>query len=236
MAKKQFSGNKQNKKKSQNRAIIVGGVILLAIIAAGILIMQSFPSAGEFITVAKQTWPQPDGKALGPANAAVVVQEFSDFQCPYCRQFHDTILNKLISQYVATGKIRFEYHHFIVIDGNTGGNESRRAAEASECANEQGQFWDYHNMLFANQKSEGSGTFSDVRLRAFAASLGLDTTKFNSCFNSGKLAALVVKDENLATSDKLQTTPALLVNGVLVQNPIDYTIVQSAIDKALGQH
>jgi len=62
---------------------------------------------------------------------------------------------QLIEQYVATGQVRLEYHHFIVVDGNVGGNESRHAAEASECANEQGRFWDYHAMLFANQEGEG---------------------------------------------------------------------------------
>jgi len=76
---------------------------------------------------------------------------------------------QLIDEYVATGKARFEYHHYIVVDRIVGGNESQRAAEASECANEQGEFWNYHKMLFANWNGEGEGAFVDRRLKIFAA-------------------------------------------------------------------
>lgn len=217
--------------------LIIGGVVVVAIIAVIILVLQNPRTqvAGEFTTVPTKTWPEPNGVSMGPASAKVVVQEFADFQCPYCRQFHDSIFQQLIDKYVTTGKVRFEYHHFIVIDANVGGKESRRAAEASECASEQGQFWNYFNMLFANQQTEGSGTFSDTRLKAFAASLGLDTAKFNSCFNSGKYANAVTQDELQANSLKLGGTPSLLVNGTLVQNPLNWDAVQAAIDAALKQ-
>ncbi len=221
----------------RNRFFIIGGVVAVAIAAVAFLILQNprpIPvTAGSFVTPAPQTWPQANGKAMGPANAKVVVQEFADFQCPYCRQFHDNILPQVISQYIATGKIRFEYHHFIVIDQNVGGTESRRAAEASECANDQGRFWDYFNMLFTNQGSEGSGAFSDARLEAFAASLGLNTSQFNACLTSGQDASKVTADEAKAASLNLSGTPSVLVNGALIQNPLDYTQVQAAIDAAL---
>lgn len=224
-------------RKRRNQLILIGGVVLAAVAAVALLINlgpKPIPvTAGAFVTPAAQTWPQASGKAMGPANAKVVVQEFADFQCPYCRQFHDNVLSQIISQDVATGKIRFEYHHFIVIDQNVGGNESRRAAEASECANDQGRFWDYFNMLFTNQGTEGSGAFADNRLKAFAATLGLNTTQFNSCLDSGKDAQKVTADEALAGSHNLQGTPSILVNGTLVQNPLDASAVQAAIDAAL---
>jgi protein-disulfide isomerase len=189
---------------------------------------------GSYVTVEPKEWPQEDGKALGPADAPVVVQEFSDFQCPYCRQFHDSILNPLIDQYIDSGQVRFEYHHYIVIDGNVGGNESRRSAEASECASEQGRFWDYHDMLFANQQGEGAGGFSDARLRAFAGALDLDTDAFDSCFNARRFSRSVTSDESLGRQLGVTGTPALFVNGVRVANPLNYSQVQTAIDEALG--
>jgi protein-disulfide isomerase len=141
---------------------------------------------------------------------------------------------QLIQQYVATGKVRFEYHHFIVIDGNVGGTESRHAAEASECANEQGKFWDYHAMLFANQRSEGSGAFADRRLKAFAAALGLDTVKFNTCFDAHKYAGAVRSDEQQAGTRGVDGTPTVFVNGQKVSNPTDFNQLQSQIEAALG--
>ncbi len=226
-------------KARRNRAILIGGVVVIAIAVVLFLILQGpkpVPvTASSFVTPQPQTWPQASGKAMGPANAKVVVQEFADFQCPYCKQFHDNILPQVISQYIATGKIRFEYHHFIVIDQNVGGTESRRAAQASECANDQGRFWDYFNMLFTNQGAEGSGAFSNSRLKAFAAALGLNTSQFNSCLDSGKDAQKVVADEAQASSHNLQGTPSILVNGTLVQNPLDASAVQAAINAALKQ-
>jgi protein-disulfide isomerase len=141
---------------------------------------------------------------------------------------------QLIEQYVATGKVRFEYHHYIVVDGNVGSNESRRAAEASECANEQGAFWDYHNMVFANQQGEGQGAFADRRLKAFAEALGLDTDKFNTCFNSGKYASVVRNDEARGFSMGVTGTPTLFVNENRVANPLDFNEIQRWIEAGLA--
>jgi protein-disulfide isomerase len=190
---------------------------------------------GSYETITPQTWPEADGKALGPADAAVVVRLFSDFQCPYCRQFAEGVEGQIYQDYVKTGQVRFEYHHFIVIDQNVGGNESRRAAEASECASQQGDFWNYHEMLYTNQQGEGSGAFSDQRLKEFASVLGYDMGQFNTCFNSTEAADAVVQDEALADSYQLRATPSLLVNDTLLQNPLDYNAVKAAIDEALSQ-
>ena len=231
--------NARQKNKSQTRKnglFIIGGVVLLAIVAVvGLVLANQRPAAvGEFITVEKGTWPKADGKALGAADSPVVLREFSDFQCPYCRQFTENIQQQIINDYVTTGKVRFEYHHFIVIDGNVGGDESRKAAQASECASEQGMFWDYHEMLFTNQQGEGTGGFSNDRLKAFAAALGLDSGKFNSCLNSSRAAGNVTADDVQARSLKIGGTPALFVNDTVVKNPMDYAAVKAAIDEALS--
>jgi protein-disulfide isomerase len=227
---------KGKQSETKNGLLIIGIIAIIAVAAVIALVLSNRPAVdvGEFATVAPQTWPQPDGKALGPADAKVVIKEFSDYQCPYCRMFHENIQAQLVKDYVETGKIRFEYHHFIVIDANVGGNESQRAAEASECAVEQGKFWDFHEMLFANQQAEGSGGFSDDRLRAFAKSMGLDTGKFNSCFNSGKMADKITVDEAMGKALNIRGTPSLFVNDQPVNNPLDYEALKAMIDEALN--
>ena len=142
---------------------------------------------------------------------------------------------QLIEEFVSTGQARFEYHHYIVVDGNAGGSESRRAAEASECANEQCEFWDFNKMVFANQNGEGQGAFSDRRLKAFAEKLGLDTEKFNACFDARRYANNVQADEALARSLGVSGTPTVFVNDQRVQNPLDLDEYRALVVAALGQ-
>jgi protein-disulfide isomerase len=160
--------------------------------------------------------------------------EFADFQCPFCGEYARSVEDEVIASLVATNKVRYEYHHFIVVDGNVRSNESRRAAEASECANEQGQFWNYHKLLFTNQNGEGKGAFADRRLKAMAETLGLDTVAFNSCFDSGKYAQAVLADERLARSLGVTSTPTLFVNNQLVSNPLNLNEIQQLVGAVGG--
>ncbi|MCC7362648.1 MAG: DsbA family protein [Anaerolineales bacterium] len=217
-------------------AIVAG----LSLVVVAVLVFQSLASApnpdGALVTAEAAAYPQANGKAMGPAGAPVVVQEFSDFQCPYCRMFHEEIQAQLVERYVANGagRVRFEYHHFIIIDGNVGGVESRHAAIASECANEQGGFWQFHALLFANQAGEGRGAFSDTRLGQLAGTAGLNTSAFAKCFTSSAAANAVIADEQLARQYALNSTPSLLVNGQKVANPLDFAQVTATIDAALA--
>jgi protein-disulfide isomerase len=233
--KKQQLRQMQAQRARQKRYFILAGAVIIAVIGAAFLIFGDARQVGSYETITKQDWPEADGKALGPADAPVVVKLFSDYQCPYCRLFAEGVEGQIYEDYVKTGQVRFEYHHFIVIDQNVGGNESRRAAEASECASQQGDFWNYHDMLYTNQQGEGTGAFSDLRLKEFASVLGYDMQQFNSCFNSSAAADAVVQDEAQADSYQLSATPSLLVNDIQVQNPLDYNVVKAAIDAALSQ-
>ncbi len=144
------------------------------------------------------------------------------------RQIKDT--------YIATGQsVRLEYRHYIVIDGNVGGNESRRAAEASECAAEQGKFWEYQAIVFANHTGEAVGTYPDRKLKAFAETIGLDTAAFNTCFDTGRYAREVTSDEALGRQLGVNSTPTVFVNGVRVNNPLDFNEISALIDAALGR-
>lgn len=113
-----------------------------------------------------------------------------------------------------------------MVDSLTSSNESREAAEASECANEQERFWDYHDALFANS-SEVPGTFSAKRLKAIAELVGLDLNQFNACFDSNKYADVVQQDIALAQSLGVSGTPTIFVNGNVLSsqlafNPANY--------------
>lgn len=123
----------------------------------------------------------------------------------------------------------------MVIDGNVGGNESRRAAEASECAAEQNKFWEFHATVFANQTGENVGTFPDRKLKAIADSVGLDMTAFNTCFDTSRHANVVTADETLARGLGVSGTPSLFVNGTRVQNPLDINEISQLIDAGLAQ-
>ena len=208
-------------------------IAVAAIAVAGWLAYQNLRPIGEIVVVPTETYPAADGKALGPAGAKALVQEFADFQCPFCGRYATTVEPLLIKDYIPGGQVRYEYHHFVIIDGNVGGHELQSAAEASECANEQGQFWNYHKMLFANQQTEGSGAFSDRRLKAFAGALGLDQAKFDACFDSHKFASVVNFDKTLGEQMGVNSTPSLFINGVKVSNPLDYTEIKQRLDLIL---
>jgi protein-disulfide isomerase len=235
MSKREERRQLRQQKTRQKQAMLISAIVLVAVSVVGILIYQTSRPIGEWVTVTKESFPYADGKVVGPTDAPVVIRVFSDFQCPYCGRFATGAERQLIEQYAATGQVRLEYRHYIVVDGNVGGSESRRAAEASECASAQGDFWNYHAMLFANQQGEGLGAFSDRRLKAFAEALELDTAQFNTCLDSGRYADEVQTDEQLARSLGVHSTPTVLVNGSLVQNPLNFAEFEALIQAQLAQ-
>ncbi len=235
---KQAAERRQQAQTRQRRLAAVVVVAGLSLLVVAFIIFQSLAAApnpnGALVDAEQATYPQADGKGLGPADAPVQVLEFSDYQCPYCNLWHTEIQAQLVEKYIGTNQVRFEYHHFIVIDGNVGGVESRHAAIASECAANQGAFWGFHARLFANQAGEGQGAFSDPRLGQLATAQGLEMNTFNACFVSSEAAAAVRADEQLARQFQLNSTPSLLVNGQRLGNPLDFREVTAAIDAALA--
>lgn len=167
-----------------------------------------------------------DDPMKGDKNAPVTIVEFSDFQCPYCARFHLDTFPQIDKDYIQTGKVRFVYRDF-PLPFHT---NAEKAAEAAECAHEQGKFWEYHNKIFENQKS-----LSMESLKQWAKDLGLDVVRFNSCLDSGKMAVEIQKDAQEGASYGVSGTPAFFVNGQLLSGAQPYTNFKQLIDQQLAR-
>lgn len=146
-----------------------------------------------------------DGPSLGPEDAPVILVEFGDFQCPFCRQAMD-ILYALAEEYPK--ELRIVYRHLPL---DTIHPRARAAAEASACAADQGLFWAYHDQLFANPAA-----FGDEDLRAHAREVGADGEVFDACVEKREHAATVDADVAAAAELGITGTPSFVVNGILL--------------------
>jgi protein-disulfide isomerase len=144
-----------------------------------------------------------DGAPIrGAADAPVTVVEFSDFECPFCKQTHPT-LKQLLERY--PGKVRLAYRDFPLDSIHP---QARRAAEAARCAQDQGKFWEYHDLLFTQ-----SPQLAPEDLRRYAGQVGVDVTKFDSCLAAGTHKAAVQRDLEEGNRLGITGTPAFFVNG-----------------------
>ena len=152
------------------------------------------------------------GRTMGDPNAPVTLVVYSDFQCPYCKDFADGSEKRIIDELVKTGRINFTYKYFPVIDNNVIG-ESHWAAAAAECASDQNKFWEYHAKLFSEWRGENKKAFTKEMLKIYAKEINLDSAKFDACVDSDKYASLVAEHEKEATQLGLPGTPFFLLNG-----------------------
>lgn len=161
----------------------------------------------------------------GDANAPVTIIVFSDFQCPFCGLFATGALRQIDQAYVQTGQVRIGYQHMIFL-----GQESQWAAEASECAADQNAFWEYHNQLFERQSGENQGAFSKAKLKQLAADLGLDSTAFGACLDSGKYAQLVRDSTQAIRSLGVNSTPTFFIHNTRLVGAQPFETFQRLIE------
>lgn len=126
------------------------------------------------------------------------------------------------------GQVRFVYRHYPFL-----GDESFRAAQASECAAEQGEFWEYHEKLFAEWQGENVGAFSDPNLVRFASDIGLDAAALDDCLASNKYADLVTEQRDGGADAGVSSTPTVFVDGEVIKGLQDYGTYQAAVQDAL---
>ena len=163
------------------------------------------PTAPQIVKVSLD-----DDPFKGNANAPVTVVEFSDFQCPFCLRFYTQTLPLLEETYIETGKIKFVYRDFPLDALHP---NARPAHIAAECADEQGEFWEYHDVLFEKQAEWQRLPSSDLQssLIQFADDLGLQTVSFESCLESQEMADEVNKDVLEATRYGISGTPTFFI-------------------------
>lgn len=228
MPNRGMKGSSRRRRQNSTRVWVVGGIVAVAVIAALIMIITNNSSNAS--TVAGPPPPAALDKcgsaACGQPNAPVTLDVYSDFQCPYCKQFHPT-LEQLAKDYVDTGKVKIVFHPFPVI-----GAESDSAAQAAYCAGDQNQFWHYANDLFAHQGAENSGALSNGNLKKMAADLGLNTNDFNSCFDSGKYSGQVNQSKAEGNRLGVKATPTFFVNGKMTEGAVPYDQVVALINAA----
>jgi protein-disulfide isomerase len=127
----------------------------------------------------------------GLANAKVAIIEFSDFQCPFCGRYDKETYPVILKDYVDTGKIKYVWRDYPL----SFHQNAQKAAEAAHCAGEQGKFWEMHDRLFANQQN-----LAAADLPKHAEALLIDTSLFQKCLDSGRYAADIKKDIDVANS------------------------------------
>ena len=226
MGKKQEIRKKRIQKAQSQRRIVLISVIFLSLLISAFVIYQSQKPIGEIKMIEEKTRPETSGLSMGNPESAIVVEEFSDFQCIACYRFWQNYEEDFIKRYVATGDVFFKYVPFSFL-----GNELIQAAEAAYCADEDGKFWNYHDTLFLNWNGENAGNFSDKRLVAFAGSLGLDEGNFRTCLNSNRYNENVQEGLRYGKSAGVNATPTFLINGKLVYSDALF----ATLDELLGK-
>lgn len=208
--------------------ISLGIIVLVVVLGFGVMVMRSYAQiirlqsdglntglstqAAELAQKAKtvsgpqRQLEQGDFAALGSDNPQVTIVEFGDFQCPFSGRSY-LIMHWLEKQY--GDRIRILYRHFPIA---TIHDQAARAAEAAECARDQGKFWEFHDALYANQES-----LSPEQFEKFANTLKLDVPKFRSCIQSGAKRDRILKDVQDGLDAGVQGTPTFFVNGYKIQ-------------------
>jgi protein-disulfide isomerase len=184
---------------------------------------QPTSAAGTDTTVRRVDVSTDDDPSIGPANAPVTIIEFSDYQCPYCQVWYQQVYQQLIASY--PNKIRFVYRDLPL----SMHPEAIPAAEAADCAGDQGAYWKYHDALF-DQKYGLSRTAYDH----YATDLGLDLKTFDTCLDSQHYLGEVQADASDAARVGLNSTPSFVINGRILIGALPIADFKAVIDEELA--
>lgn len=191
------------------RSTLYGGIFIAIVffllgLLVGRYVLPAGGSAGaETGSLMEALGVSADEPAWGPADARIVIIEYSDFQCPYCKMFMENTYVRLRQMY--SDQVRFIYRDFPLDSIHP---RARPAAEAAQCAHEQGKFWEYHDLLFANQQA-----LETSDLKRYAQQLGLNMDQFNTCVDTRKYQASVEADVQAGLRQNVTGTPTFFING-----------------------
>lgn len=251
-SKRQERREKIKKQQSRGRMYMILGITIVAIVIVGLFALPGILNAtrpmAEVVSIDPGTHPNPNDNSMGDPNAPIKIEEFSDFQCPYCERFHTDTEPQLRQYFIDTGKVLFTYRSMgNWVSRNIGGTstESQDAAAAAYCAGEQNKFWEMHALLFANVEGEDVGSFTDKRIKAIAEKVdGLDIEQFNSCYDNGKFEDRVQQDLADGTAAGVTGTPAFLLTYMtasgetrtkMIEGAQPFSVFQQEIEAALAE-
>jgi len=170
------------------------------------------------------------GRIAGDSAASVWFVMASDFECPFCKQFHDESFDQIMQKYVNTGKIRLAYVNYpLSIHPN-----AVPAAEAAMCASVQNKFWPMHNALFATQGKWESLPNPNVVFDSLAASVGVDSAAYHTCVSKHLTLPLIQADHDRAAQSGVNSTPTFFIGGRMIAGAAPYATFEAAIDSALA--
>lgn len=181
---------------------------------------------------------RPNEPTMGSSSAKVTMVEFGDFQCPFCKAYFQQTFSDIKTKYVDTGKVRLIFRHFPLTTIHV---NAQIAAVAAECANQQGKFWEYHDLLYTNGQSDGTN-LDKASLENYANQLGLNNgtfgfgkNKFNNCLESSATLPIVQGDQAEGIKDGVSGTPTFYINGVQLVGAEPTATFEQAIETALAK-
>jgi protein-disulfide isomerase len=175
---------------------------------------------------------QETAAVLGEPNAPVTIVDFSDFQCPFCRRHFEQTLPQIVKTYVETGQVRYVFKDFPLYAIHP---QAQKAAEAAECAGEQGQYWLMHDRIFRGQDEWSQQTDPVPVLKGYAAELELDTGQFDACLDSSRFAAEVQADVAEGSTAGVDSTPTFFINGRPLIGALPFSEFQRVIEEELAR-
>lgn len=215
--------------------------VAVAVVVVVVLVALNRPapdsSGATYVPIAH---PTANGRIEGQNDAPVRIEIFADFQCPHCGSFFRETEPALRAEFVESGNATVQFHDYPFL-----GMESVRASEAAACAERQGFFWEYHDILFQKQPADGRenvGVYTDNRLKQYAGEVreawaderDFDTAAFNACFDAHETANQIAESTQEARSLGVSSTPTFLVNGKMLVGAQTIEAFRQAIEEARG--
>ena len=218
-----------SRRRARSSLQLWGPIVLLVVaVVAGIALESARSHSRASVAVPAHALGPNGGELLGRPSAPVLVEEYGDFQCPVCGEWEHTVY-PTVRQLVDQGRIRFEYHPIAFI-----GPESLSAANSAEAAGDQGRFWAYHDLLFADQAPENSGALTTDRLLELGRQVGLTSPQFQQRVRDGAYDNWIRQVTDQSSQRDVVQTPTVLVNGRQVDSALTAQGLQAAVNAAAG--
>lgn len=168
---------------------------------------------------------------LGDISAPVTIIEYADFQCPFCARFYSQSENQIRENFIKTGKAKMVSRNFAFL-----GDESIAAAEAAECAKDQGKFWEFRDSIYKEEIKDGrenNGNLNNNFFMSLSKNLGMDTSAFSDCLVKNKYSNKVKEDYDGGILAGVQSTPTIFINGKKIEGAVPFSQFSSVIESFL---